>query len=143
MPRRSSAPTGSWSTRILRARSLKAHSTRLREKHGAGEFPAVDVIPHGVDRSRFHPFPGLLQTSFASPGRAEAKRKVFAGLEDLANSFIVLNASRFDKRKRIDVTIGGFARFAAGKPANVRLCLHHAILGEAGEKSNRIADRAV
>ena len=104
---------------------------RLREKHGAGEFPAVDVIPHGVDLSRFHPFPGLLQTSFASPGRAEAKRKVFAGLEDLADSFIVLNASRFDKRKRIDVTIGGFARFAAGKPANVRLCLHHAILGEA------------
>ena len=104
---------------------------RLREKRGAGEFPAVDVIPHGVDRSRFHPFPGLLQTSFASPGRAEAKRKVFAGLEDLADSFIVLNASRFDKRKRIDVTIGGFARFAAGKPANVRLCLHHAIMGEA------------
>jgi D-inositol-3-phosphate glycosyltransferase len=104
---------------------------RLREKHGAGEFPAVDVIPHGVDLSRFHPFPGLLQASFASPGRAEAKRKVFAGLEDLADSFIVLNASRFDKRKRIDVTIGGFARFAAGKPANVRLCLHHAILGEA------------
>jgi len=104
---------------------------RLREKRGAGEFPAVDVIPHGVDRSRFHPFPELLQTSFASPGRAEAKRKVFAGLEDFADSFIVLNASRFDKRKRIDVTIGGFARFAAGKPANVRLCLHHAILGEA------------
>ena len=56
---------------------------------------------------------------------------MFAGLEDLVDSFIVLNASRFDKRKRIDVTIGGFARFAAGKPANVRLCLHHAILGEA------------
>jgi len=75
--------------------------------------------------------PGLLQTSFASPGRAEAKRKVFAGLEDLVDSFIVLNASRFDKRKRIDLTIAGFAKFAVGKPANVRLCLHHAILGEA------------
>jgi len=103
---------------------------RLREKRGGGEFPTVDVIPHGVDRSRFHPFPQLLQTSFASPGRAEAKRKVFAGLQDLEGSFVVLNASRFDKRKRVDLTIEGFARFAAGKPANVRLCLHHAIMGE-------------
>lgn len=101
---------------------------RLRKKRGGGEFPAVDVIPHGVDRNRFHPFPQLLQTSFAA--RADAKRKVFAGLEDPENSFIVLNASRPDKRKRIDLTIAGFARFAAGKPANVRLCLHHAIMGE-------------
>ena len=46
------------------------------------------------------------------------------------NSFIILNASRFDKRKRVDLTVEGFARFAAGKPANVRLCLHQAITGE-------------
>ncbi len=103
---------------------------RLREKRGEGEFPAVDVIAHGVDRNRFHPFPQLLQTSFASPARAGAKRKVFADLQDPENSFIVLNASRTDKRKRIDLTIAGFARFAAGKPANVRLCLHHAVRGE-------------
>jgi D-inositol-3-phosphate glycosyltransferase len=103
---------------------------RLREKRCGGAFPAVDVIPHGVDGSRFHPFPELLKASFASAGRAGAKRKVFAGLADLESSFVVLNASRFDKRKRVDLTIEGFARFAAGKPANVRLCLHHAIMGE-------------
>jgi glycosyltransferase involved in cell wall biosynthesis len=102
---------------------------RLRQKRGGGEFPAVDVIPHGVDLSRFHPLPQLKQASFASPARAEAKRNVFAGLEDPENSFIALNASRHDKRKRIDLTIAGFARFAAGKPANVRLCLHHAVMG--------------
>ena len=56
---------------------------------------------------------------------------MFAGADDLQNSFIVLNASRFDKRKRVDLTLAGFAKFAAGKPANVRLCLHHAILGDA------------
>ena len=100
---------------------------RLRAKRG-GEFPAVDVIPHGVDRNRFHPFPQLEQASFASPARAEAKRKVFPDLADPENSFIVLNASRVDKRKRIDLTVAGFARFAAGKPANVRLCLHHALM---------------
>jgi D-inositol-3-phosphate glycosyltransferase len=103
---------------------------RLRGKREGGAFPAVDVIPHGVERDRFHPFPELLQRSFASPGRAEAKRKVFAGLEDPEDSFIVLNASRPDKRKRVDLTIEGFAGFAADKPANVRLCLHHAIMGE-------------
>src|SRR5262249_4442345 len=43
---------------------------RLRAKRGGGEFPTVDVIPHGVDRDRFHPFPELLQTSFAPPARA-------------------------------------------------------------------------
>jgi D-inositol-3-phosphate glycosyltransferase len=110
---------------------------RLREKRGGSKFPAVDVIPHGVDRKGFHPFPQLLQASFASPARAEAKRKVFADLPDPENSFIVLNASRPDKRKRVDLTIEGFARFAAGKPANVRLCLHHAIMGEPEKEQTR------
>jgi D-inositol-3-phosphate glycosyltransferase len=102
---------------------------RLRQS-GGGEFPAVDVIPHGVDLSRFRPFPHLKQASFASPARTGAKREVFPDLPDPENSFIVLNASRPDKRKRVDLTIAGFARFAAGKPANVHLCLHHAIMGE-------------
>jgi D-inositol-3-phosphate glycosyltransferase len=100
---------------------------RLRARRG-GEFPAVDVIPHGVDLRRFHPFPQLEQASFASSARAEAKRKVFPDLADPENAFIVLNASRVDKRKRVDLTIAGFARFAAGKPANVQLCLHHALM---------------
>ncbi len=103
----------------------------LRGKRDGGVFPAVDVIPHGVDRKRFHPLPQLVQSSFASSARVEAKRKVFAGADDLQDSFIVLNASRFDKRKRVDLTVAGFAKFAADKPANVRLCLHHAIMGDA------------
>jgi glycosyltransferase involved in cell wall biosynthesis len=113
-------------------KSFQAAFDRLRQKRG-GEFPGVDVIPHGVDLSRFHPFPELKQASFASPARSAAKRKVFAGLADPENSFIVLNASRPDKRKRIDLTIAGFARFAEGKPANVRLCLHHAVMGAPGQ----------
>jgi D-inositol-3-phosphate glycosyltransferase len=103
---------------------------RLRDKRGAGEFPRVDVIPHGIDRGRFHPFPELLQASFAAPARTGAKRKVFGNFKGIDESFIILNASRPDKRKRVDLTVEGFARFAADKPANVRLCLHHAIMGE-------------
>jgi D-inositol-3-phosphate glycosyltransferase len=102
---------------------------RLRDKRG-GSFPAVDVIPHGIDSKRFYPFPELLQASFARPARAGAKRKVFPDLGDVDDSFIVLNASRPDKRKRVDLTVKGFAQFAEGKPANVRLCLHHAIMGD-------------
>lgn len=102
---------------------------RLRNKRG-GEFPAVDVIPHGIDATHFYPFPDLLDGGFASPARAAAKRKVFGDFPDIEDSFIVLNASRPDGRKRIDLTIEGFAKFAADKPANVRLCLHHAIMGE-------------
>lgn len=102
---------------------------RLVHQRG-GEFPAVDVIPHGVDRNRFHPYPPLKDAAFASPARAGAKSKVFPDLDHPEDSFIVLNASRPDQRKRVDLTIEGFARFAAGKPANVRLCLHHAIITE-------------
>jgi D-inositol-3-phosphate glycosyltransferase len=107
---------------------------RLREKQPDRDFPAVDVIPHGVDRARFYPLPELEQASFASRGRAQAKRRVFGDLPDADESFVVLNASRPDKRKRVDLTVRGFAMFVAGKPANVRLCLHHAVMGDAAER---------
>ena len=103
---------------------------RLREKEATRNFPAVDVIPHGIDRDRFFPLPELAQASFASTGRVHAKKRVFGDAADLAESFVVLNASRPDKRKRVDLTVQGFARFAAGKPPNVRLCLHHAIMDD-------------
>ena len=99
-----------------------------------GDFPGVSVIPHGVDRERFYPYPQLLNAAFSSEGRVEAKQRVFRQVPDLKNSFIVLNASRPDQRKRIDLTLEGFAAFAADKPPNVRLCLHHAIIGEPEEE---------
>jgi D-inositol-3-phosphate glycosyltransferase len=107
---------------------------RLRERQADRDFPAVDVIPHGVDRDRFCPFPELEQVSFASRGRAQAKRRVFGDGPDAGESFVVLNAGRPDKRKRVDLTVRGFAMFAADKPANVRLCLHHAVMGDAADR---------
>jgi len=103
---------------------------RLREKRGGGAFPAVEIVPHGIEPRRFRPSPELLEASFASPGRAAAKREVFGDFPGLEDSFVVLNASRPDGRKRVDLTVEGFARFVEGKPANVRLCLHHAFMGE-------------
>src|SRR5262249_30516630 len=100
----------------------------------------VVVIPHGVDPRAFFPLPELAHAGFDPRGRAEAKRKVFGVFPDLEDSFIVLNASRPDQRKRLDLTIAGFARFSADKPANVRLCLHYAIRGNPEEE--RIAGLA-
>jgi D-inositol-3-phosphate glycosyltransferase len=108
-----------------------------RLRLGVDGFPRVDIIPHGVDRDRFHPFPELMHASFASPARARAKARVFGDRVDPERSFIVLNASRFDIRKRVDLTIAGFAKFAAGKPPRVRLCLHHAIMNEESEQEVR------
>lgn len=103
---------------------------QLREKNGVERFPPVDIIPHGVDQRRFYPFPELIEASFASPARVRAKARVFGDRIDPAGSFIVLNASRLDTRKRVDLTVEGFAKFAADKPSNVKLCLHHAILND-------------
>lgn len=107
---------------------------RLREERGGRDFPRLEVVPHGVDRERFHPFPELVVSDFDSRGRAGAKRRVFGDGVDPHNSFVVLNASRPDKRKRLDLTISGFAKFAADKPANVRLCLHQGITDEIEER---------
>jgi len=68
---------------------------------------------------------------------SRARRGLVGDQPDIDGSFVVLNASRLDKRKRVDLTVRGFARFAAGKPPNVRLCLHHAIMDDASERDLR------
>jgi glycosyltransferase involved in cell wall biosynthesis len=124
-------------TRFAQA-ELEGAFHRLVERGAARQFPAVDVVPHGVDADRFYPFAELTQAGFASEGRAAAKRKIFPwAADDAGHSFVVLNASRPDTRKRVDLTIKGFAQFAAGKPPDVRLCLHHAILDEPAARDLR------
>jgi glycosyltransferase involved in cell wall biosynthesis len=75
----------------------------------------IAIIPHGVETGVFFPLPG---------GRPAAKRQLFPPQPELLDSFVVLNANRNQPRKRIDMTVEGFARFAAGKPPNVKLYLH-------------------
>ena len=120
-------------TRFVKYEFDQAFS-RLVQKRGAGNFPNVKIIPHGVDRDRFRPSAELLKGAFSSEARGNSKRKLFGDFPDLDSSFIVLNASRFDKRKRIDLTIAGFAKFATNRPPNVRLCLHQGIRDETVEQ---------
>jgi glycosyltransferase involved in cell wall biosynthesis len=68
----------------------------------------LGVLPHGVDTTKFAPMP-----------REEAREKL--GLPK--DAFIVLNANRNQPRKRIDLTIEAFAKFAVDKP-NAMLYLH-------------------
>lgn len=66
----------------------------------AGYEGMVDIIPHGVDRSNFFPM-----------DKAECRKKLGVP-EDV---FIVFNGNRNQPRKRIDLTIKAFIRFAKGR----------------------------
>jgi glycosyltransferase involved in cell wall biosynthesis len=81
---------------------------------GAYEFIAggvtqpIAVIPHGVTKGQFYP-----------QDKTEARKRL--GLSD--DIFIVFNGNRNQFRKRIDITIEAFAKFAKDKP-DTQLYLH-------------------
>lgn len=81
----------------------------------------VGCLGHGVDPRKFRPVSDLQPVDLADRMRLA---QAFFGLPE--PSFVVLNAARADPRKRIDLTLAAFARFAHGRPSNVRLCLHQA-----------------
>jgi glycosyltransferase involved in cell wall biosynthesis len=102
------------------AKSLESN----RAQNPNFRFPELDVIPHGVDTHRFYPLGddlGEIPTR-----RVEARRAMKLDDEEHLGAFIVLNANRNMPRKRIDITMQGFAQFARDKPANVKLYLHMA-----------------
>lgn len=99
----------------------------LRVMEGVA-FPPVEVIPHGVDTEVFYPLSGSIEQQLGRAGRIASKRLIFPDEPDLEDSFVILNANRAQPRKRIDLTLQAFALFAKGKPRNVRLVLHHAVV---------------
>jgi glycosyltransferase involved in cell wall biosynthesis len=106
------------------ADSLKS----VRQQDPSFQFPDLEVIPHGVACDKFFPLPDDPKaTGEAIPSRRlEARRQMKLDDADHLNAFIVLNANRNMPRKRIDLTMQGFAEFAKDKPANVKLYLHMA-----------------
>jgi D-inositol-3-phosphate glycosyltransferase len=92
---------------------------------GSLGLPPIDVLPHGVDAQTFRPLARSPGGGEPEMTLADLRRLLFPDRPDLAEAFIVLNANFPYPRKRIDLTIEGFALFAADKPPNVRLCLHH------------------
>ncbi len=97
---------------------------QVRRQQPGFQFPELEVIPHGVDTDRFYP---LGDDEGDIPARRlDARRAMKFDDEEHLNAFIVLNANRNMPRKRIDLTMQGFALFANDKPANVKLYLHMA-----------------
>lgn len=96
----------------------------IRTENPGFQFPELQVIPHGVDTDRFYP---LGDDDGNIPARRlEARRAMKFDDAEHLEAFIVLNANRNMPRKRIDLTMQGFAQFARDKPANVKLYLHMA-----------------
>ncbi len=94
---------------------------QLRQALRAQKNPTpVSVAGHGVDLSSFH-----MQPEGTTLEARMARAQALFELDEPA--FVVLNASRPDPRKRLDLTLEAFALFAKDKPAHVRLCLHQAI----------------
>jgi glycosyltransferase involved in cell wall biosynthesis len=112
-------------TQFARGEIEKALAQIRAERPGFA-FPAVGVIPHGVDIDRFPPHSADLGDLY-SPGRRRALEALFGDDPSFRTPFIVLNANRNQPRKRIDITLKGFASFAAGKPDDVKLHLHMGI----------------
>lgn len=82
--------------------------------------PPLEVIPHGVDTDRFRPL------GPPAEARRAARARLFPGRPELADAFVVLNANRNCPRKRVELTLHGFARMAAERP-DAWLWLHMGI----------------
>lgn len=86
----------------------------------------LGIMPHGVASEDFYQI---------YEDRGLAKRDLFGdkltGIKDPYDSFIVLNANRNQPRKKLEVTIQGFAMFAEDKPHNVRLYMHCGVVDSA------------
>ena len=68
----------------------------------------ITIIPHGITANQFYPM-----------DKTEARKRL--NLKD--DIFIVFNGNRNQFRKRIDITVEGFAKFAKDKP-DTQLYLH-------------------
>lgn len=70
----------------------------------------VQIIPHGIDTNTFYPID------------KNTARLELNGVEP--EDFIFLTANRNQPRKRLDLTIKGFAEFVKDKPDSVKLYCH-------------------
>ncbi|MGK9237364.1 hypothetical protein KXS07_37130 [Inquilinus limosus] len=109
-------------TEFAKAAVEAARARRARRQGGTVPFPALEVVPHGIDTAAFHPISGTVDRPV--PDRPRARAAVWPQRPELQDAFIVLNANRNQPRKQIDVTLRGFALFARDKPPSVQLCLH-------------------
>ncbi|HVR96157.1 MAG TPA: hypothetical protein VMW27_06060 [Thermoanaerobaculia bacterium] len=117
-------------------RSVADLCARVSERDPAFRAPRLAVAGHGVDAADFYPLHGGPDGHFAGEGRAAARRLLFPDRPDLHRAFLVLNANRAYPRKRLDLTVAGFAGFARDH-GDAYLYLHVCNLSQAGGDSLR------
>jgi glycosyltransferase involved in cell wall biosynthesis len=84
----------------------------------------LEVIGHGIDRHNFSPLVCDETGPNRRASRQQARAMLFPDRPELRDAFIVLNANRNTGRKRLDLTIAGFAEFARGRGDDIWLYLH-------------------
>lgn len=87
------------------------------------------VIARGVDRTHFFPTEG---------DKTEAKRRAFPDQPHLWNAPVILNGNRPWQRKRLDLTLEGFARFLEINNHEIYLYLH---LPNASDEDRKILEQ--
>jgi glycosyltransferase involved in cell wall biosynthesis len=108
-------PADEWSAPQLAGADLAVlytHAAREAVAAALDDPPELAVVPHAIDVDRFRPL-----------DRRAARRSLFPDRPELDDAFVVLNANRNIRRKRVELTMRGFARFAAGRP-DAYLYLH-------------------
>jgi D-inositol-3-phosphate glycosyltransferase len=100
-----------------------------RLEHEGSQFcaPKLHVLPHGIDTETFWPCSGASVARQGNCSRVGIREKLFPGIPMVHAGFLVLNANHPSHRKRLDITLKGFAQFAEGKPENVFIYLHQTL----------------
>lgn len=122
------APLGGLDHLVLYTRYGEAAIAAGARSSGDGQrhrrLPPTSVLPHGVDTTEFFPLAGGVDENALGESRARARATLFPDTPEYRQAFVVLNGNRNQPRKRIDVTMEGFALFARDKPPDVKLYLH-------------------
>ncbi len=116
---------------------------------GTKSTPHISAVGLGVDTSVFRPHESRWQQSGNGFLDRSSVRRLIFGTDAYDDSFIVLNANRNVIRKRIDLTVGAFAKFAKGRRRNAFLYLHMADGGRSAwnlrrlTRTHDVEDRAI
>lgn len=105
-------------------KNLRSLCQTLEQRDLEFRAPELHVLPHGIDTATFWPCSGAKAACEGDCSRVSVREKLFPGLPRVHTGFLALNANRPGYRKRLDITLDGFARFVEGKPQNVFLYLH-------------------
>jgi len=112
---------------------LAASYDRLATRGELSHRPLIEVIGHGLDSQVFRALP--------ESERGIWRSRLFGDRSLPHEAVLILNANRPTPRKRIDITMAGFARAAARVDRPLYLCLHHALAtGEDRFKTQSLID---